>query len=193
MRNIAARIGISPTAIYLYFQDKHTLLHALGEQLMERLFPLFVSKWQSEQDPALKLRFVLDTFVEYGLANPAEYRLLFMSTECSIGQPGHRPAPGDPLDETDKGMQTFALLQQAIGEMIAQGRYRDGDPAIMAELMWASCHGLITLLITHPHFPWSPRKALVEGMHKLLLSGFAAEPAAQSTAPVARRKSTVKR
>lgn len=199
MRNIAARIRLSPTAIYLYFPDKHTLLHALGEQFMERLFPLFVAKWQTEPDPALRLRFVLDTFVDFGLANPAEYRLLFMSAECSIGQPGHRPAPGAAVDETDIGMKTFALMQEAIAEMIAQGRYRAGEPATMAELMWASCHGLITLLITHPHFPWSPREALIEGMHKLLLNGFAApaddrgEDQAAAAMPAARKKSSVRR
>ena len=60
-------------------------------------------------------------------------------------------------------------LASATPEEVAAIRYRP------SELIWAAGHGLVSLLIVHPSFPWSDREALILGMVDLPLAGLVAD------------------
>lgn len=55
------------------------------------------------------------------------------------------------------------------------GVLRLADPQVVAEAIRAAGHGLVSLLITNPEFPWSPRKALIRTLADAICRGFSAD------------------
>ena len=68
------------------------------------------------------------------------------------------------------GQDLFVGLQATVAEAVAAGRMR-GDPATVAQLIWANAHGLVSLMITKPYFPWAERQALVDASLDALFRG----------------------
>ena len=75
----------------------------------------------------------------------------------------------------DKQAATMALGERCFGrfldvvkEIAAEGRLRTGTPESAAQVMWTACHGVVSLLISRPTFPWEApddlQRVLVEGL-----------------------------
>src|SRR6266508_6790574 len=79
MREVAAELGYSATAIYRHFASKEELLLALklqaGDLLAEEMEV-------ARQEPTLEaqLHAMAHRYLEFGLENPAYYRLIFQDT-----------------------------------------------------------------------------------------------------------------
>ena len=50
------------------------------------------------------------------------------------------------------------------------GRLRT-DPKVAAQVFWAGAHGIVSLIITKPYFPWAERDVLVATMLDALFIG----------------------
>ncbi len=154
MRAIAAKIGYTATAIYHHFRDKDALIEelciadftALG-QAMYRIGRI--------EDPVARLQRLGMAYADFALANPSQYRFMFMTAqrhgpvdEC--GRPTHKP------DE-----DAYGFLFQTVSEGLAAGRYRPelSNPHEISQMMWAGIHGVISLWLTHcddPYIEWHP-------------------------------------
>lgn len=144
MRRIAAEVGVSATALYVYFPDKDAILQAIAEATFAELLEALEAS-QVPGTPALsRVRAGLDAYVAFGRARPDEYRLTFLT---AMIQPS---APGRPCGTIEAADRSFLLLAETIGEAMAEGSLRHGDPVAAAEALWACIHGLTALLIDHP-------------------------------------------
>lgn len=170
MRRIAQALGITPTTLYLHFADKNALMNEIANQGLSVLASRFKSQLAAAASPRAAFRAFLDVYVDFALSHPREYRLLFM-TEAPREVPGHRSAPGHAFDPSDKGAQAFGALEGLVRELVARGEFAPGDPATLAESIWAATHGLVSLLITYPHFPWTERSALIDAHAKMIVEG----------------------
>jgi hypothetical protein len=47
----------------------------------------------------------------------------------------------------------------------------DDDPTRVAFTLWASVHGIASLLIAKPHFPWGDRDDLIDRVARAALHG----------------------
>src|SRR5260221_7280629 len=88
MRKIAARVGVSPTALYLYFRDKVELLTQIGEATFAELGLAFAGLATATEDPIERLRLTMRAYIQFGLDHPDEYRLIFM-TRAGLEQRHH--------------------------------------------------------------------------------------------------------
>ncbi|MCM0020072.1 MAG: WHG domain-containing protein, partial [Tagaea sp.] len=122
------------------------------------------------RDPMAAFRGVFDAYVEFGLAHPREYRLVFMA-EPPPGASAHRPGIGRDYDPNDRGAQAFAGFEALVRRLIAAGLFRDGDPAVLAEAAWAGVHGLVALLIDMPHYPEAQRAKLADEVARMIAEG----------------------
>lgn len=175
MRNIAAKIGLSSTAIYVHFRDKDDLLYQVTQVIFGKMGEYLTPMMAARKDPMDSLTALLRGYIEFGLAYPGEYRLLFMTGIAQIGRAmGHRPPPGGEPTPGDRGMQCFALLHNGVREVMARGLFRPGDPAAVAEVIWSAGHGLVSVLLTHEKFPWSDRNALIDTAVEMMIRGFKA-------------------
>jgi AcrR family transcriptional regulator len=172
-RALAAEAGVSAAALYLYFPDRRALLVAVCDSIFADMIRMFETAAPSRpaRDPFAKLRGFMVAYCAWGLAHPAEYRLLFMVKEMHAPDSGHRAAsPGGP----QLGPELFAMLANEVQALMAKGAMRRADVAMTAEAIWASGHGLIALLTTLGAFPFTEPPKLVAFMADVMLRGLAA-------------------
>lgn len=168
MRRIAERIEYSPTTIYLYFQDKAELLENVCSETFSRLVKRLSKIEEQAGDPLECLKRGLVAYIEFGLENPDHYRATFMM-----------PIPAGLSEkklhqERSPGMQAFSFLRRGIAESIEKKKMRPLDVELASQTLWAGIHGLTSLLITHPAFPWTRREKLIHFMVNTLVAGLAA-------------------
>jgi AcrR family transcriptional regulator len=147
IRNITARAGVTPTALYLHFSDKEELLNALVARGYEELLAKFAeAEHEHADDPRAQLGAMAHAYTAFALERPALYRVLFGTyiPGGKIMPPGG--APGDP----DPGLRTFDELTQAVARCLPEG----SDAFEVAIMLWTALHGYVSLQPVMPTFPW---------------------------------------
>jgi len=165
MRNIAERIGYSPTTIYLYFKDKSELLREICESTFELLADEIIESQSMSDGPLDKLRRGLLTYISFGLKNPHHYDVVFVSPKVRFMGPAEYSFNGS------MGQRAFELLGSSVAECMAAGVLRTGDVALTAQTFWAGIHGVTSLLNTHGGFPFVERERLAASMVDTMIAG----------------------
>ena len=168
MRRIAEKIEYSPTTIYLYFEDKASLLFAICEETFAKLAKRMEAITQQHDDPVVALKKGCRAYVEFGLKYPNHYRVTF------INHPQLNVIPDKYLSEDSMGMRAFACLRSAVEKCIRQGIFHQTDVEAVSQIMWAAGHGVTSLLITKPHFPWVNKNQLIDLMLDSVIEGLKA-------------------
>jgi hypothetical protein len=112
-------------------------------------------------DPWGALRAQGVAYVDFALANPEHYRIVMM----------RGPSDQDPSDEIASG--AFGHLLEGVTACIGLG-ILEGDPGELGIKLWAAAHGIASLLIAKPRFPWPPVAELVDATICMAGTGLAA-------------------
>lgn len=150
MRKLAQKIEYSPGNVYLHFKNKEALFECLVEESFARLLKtlLALRNGQEWQDPVEELKKGLRAYVEFGLRNPNDYRFAFML----------RP----PMEKRPyKVHGAFEALRFIVKRCVEEKRFRAIDVETTSQALWATVHGITSLLIQRPAFPWAPKKELI--------------------------------
>jgi AcrR family transcriptional regulator len=168
LRRVAERIGYTPTTIYLYFRNKDDLLRETVQDGFAA-FDLRVEETAAAHpDPLQRIEALGRAYIEFGLQNPALYRLMFMQRSDFYFMPRFVDTDytGDESDEearqkleniviaatNSKGERprtvAMRLLVAAIEEAIAKGTVRPCNAVTAADVLWAGAHGLVSLGIS---------------------------------------------
>jgi AcrR family transcriptional regulator len=147
MRAIAEAIEYSPTAIYQHFADKDALVDALCSEDFSTLLGA-ISGEALPADPIARIRALGLAYAQFGLTHPNHYRFMFMTPI----------KPHEHDEQDDPGLQSYLMLREAVEQGIAQGRLRDVGVDTAAQVLWASIHGAVALLVAYPPdcFPHAP-------------------------------------
>lgn len=148
---ITDAVGCTPPAIYLHFADKDALMF----EVCARHFLRFIGALEASDetdDPLELLRSRGRAYVEYGLQNPEPYRILFMQ----------KPGASAGRTTANNAVESFAPLTAAVAKCIDQGLFLDRDPFAISCVLWAGIHGLTSLMISNPDYPWPPLDDLLE-------------------------------
>lgn len=138
IRALAKAVDVSPPSIYLHFPDKESVFFEACARGFTRFEASLRQAAQSGGDAIDRLRRMGRAYVEFGLAHPAEYRVLF----------GGAVAPPDEAGSDDPGVRAFTLVVEAIIEGVAAGTVRsDRDPLALALAVWAAVHGAVLVLM----------------------------------------------
>lgn len=153
IRKIADEVGVSSTALYVHFRDKSEMLFEICGGAFAQMTATNATLLAEAAEPAARVRRMLDAYLDFALANPNAYWLVFNQT------PGVAMEPHEHDTAATLGKQCFEHFENACGELAASGRLH--VPAeLAAQVMWAAVHGLASLLITKSDFPWAERGAL---------------------------------
>ena len=68
------------------------------------------------------------------------------------------------------GGELFAAFEEVVRETVEAGRM-SGDASTTAQAIWASGHGVVSLMITKPYFPWAERERLIGVLLDALFAG----------------------
>jgi AcrR family transcriptional regulator len=164
VRAIADAAGVSPPSIYLHFPDKETLLFAVSARQFAAIDARLERSAEGIADPAEALRARGRAYVCFGLERPEHYRILLM------GKATNKPESFDP--EQIPGSSAFTNFVAAVQRAIDAGALRaDLDPVVTAIGFWATFHGITSLLIAIPDFPWPEVDRLVDHACETQLRG----------------------
>jgi AcrR family transcriptional regulator len=162
IRAIADAVGVTPPSIYLHFPDKESLILAVCERHFEVFDSVIEDAGGSTDDPIESLRRRGRAYVRFGLENPEPYRILFMTRTESAQQ-------RDIV--VGAGARAFQHLVDAVQRGIDAGAFRPVDPVLAATGVWSAVHGVTSLLISMPGFPWPAVDALVDHVCDIQIRG----------------------
>jgi AcrR family transcriptional regulator len=169
MRRVAEKIEYSPTTIYLYFEDKASLLYAICNETFARLAKRMDGITREEgDDPIERLRKGCRAYVDFGLKNPNHYKLTFINHPQHPHDEKHHPR------EESMGMKAYGNLRSGVEACIKAGRFRETDVEAVTQMMWAGGHGITSLFISMPDFPWVKKTDLIDLMIDTLINGLRA-------------------
>ena len=173
-QRIAARVGISKTALFSYYKTKDEILSRLIRDALEELGQALTEIDRSAPNTTIWLRRLVAGYIEFGLRHPDEYRLAFMIVKA-YRKPENAPQSPTVGEGTRIGVAVFRRLEEGVRAGIREGVIRRdlGSASVVAQVLWASIHGLVALLIARPrpHFPWAKTDALVKTQVDMLLDG----------------------
>jgi AcrR family transcriptional regulator len=146
IRAIADAAGVTPPSIYLHFADKTELLAAVCEARFADFSQYLRDAVEGIPDPLDVLWAMGRAYVRFGTENPEHYRIMFMTRPPA-------DAPAVPLDRLP-GLKAFGFLVEAVARCMDAGAIAAGDAFLVATNLWTAVHGITSLLIARPDFPW---------------------------------------
>jgi AcrR family transcriptional regulator len=166
IRAVADKVGVTPPSIYMHFADKNELMFAVCEKLFGELDEIFETAAAGSDDPLESLMLRGKAYVQFGLEHPEHYRIMFMN------RPG--AMPDAYKGEVGLGDGAFGHLVEAVQRCIDQGALPQQDALVAALALWTSVHGITSLLVAKPQFPWPEDiDGLVEQLCRTLVRGLA--------------------
>ena len=150
MRKLAEKLGCSHGTIYLYFKSRQQLFDSLVEDSFARLSGALdrLRRQEPGGDPVELLKEACRIYVSFGRRNPDAYEFAFVLRR------GGPVRPSKPHAE-------FAFLRTTIKACIEEKRLRNVNVDTATQAMWAAVHGVTSLLIARPGFPWVPAEELI--------------------------------
>jgi AcrR family transcriptional regulator len=153
LRAVTRRAGVSPTALYLHFENREELFRTVSEECFAELGEAMRAAGEAAgSDPRAQLIAMGHAYLRFARERPGHYAVLF---QRHIG-----PEPED--DEPKLGMDVFESLVAVVA--------RCGVPADDAfdhgVILWMALHGRAAVASAMPGFPFPDEDRYVELLAK---------------------------
>ena len=159
MRKLAQAVGYSPGSLYTYFKNKDELVYCLVKESFEDLLDA-LKKIEPVDDPIQHLKNLFFAYIDFGLANPDQYHFAFMMRRT------------DKLKETWKSPhRSFDVVRQTVSACVDKGHFVGVDVETASQGLWATVHGITSLFIANPTFPWIDKKTLIRHLVDRTIQG----------------------
>jgi AcrR family transcriptional regulator len=164
LRAVARQVGVAATSVYLHFADIESLVMAVADRRFSELVKLQDEATSGGATARDRMRAGCLSYCEFGLAHPGHYQVMFVSQNASLAT--------IPVDQMP-GYQVFQQLIEEVAECI--GLAPDARESYgTATLIWQQLHGIVSLRISRPRFPWPPLADTVTDAVDRLLAGVGA-------------------
>ena len=156
--------GTSRSAIYRHFKSKDALMEELIRQGFEEFDRVTSPVLLDRQKPLID-RFYLTSkiYIAWATENSNLYRLLFGKKYAHIRE--------EILSIKDENCDAFSSLRCAVEEGQKEGILKKEDSLKQSVIIWASLHGLSSLIIDGFIDIEEMQEELVDNMFKSLLAG----------------------
>lgn len=164
IRAVSDAVGVTPPSIYLHFADKDELMVAVCGERFDELDHVMSKVAASATDPVDEVRKRGEAYIRFGLESPEQYRVLFMA---------HTKAA------TPEKVSEWAALQhmvEAVQRCIDAGAFVGDDALVITLGLWATVHGVTSLMISMPTFPWPPTDVLIDQIMDMSSLGLLPRP-----------------
>jgi AcrR family transcriptional regulator len=141
VRAIARRAGVSPTALYLQFPDRDTLVAAAVDAGFETFNRELLAAASIEASPVERLMAMGHAYLAFSEQRPALYATLFSTRRTLVDK--------EPDVDRDQALDGVVALLREINPSL------EYDPACeLAILIWSTLHGYAMLRTVRPHLEW---------------------------------------
>jgi AcrR family transcriptional regulator len=161
MREVAAKVGVSPSAVYHHFPDRDSLLAEVGKVIFDEIAAsqiLAMKPFLGSSVIAIRKRFraLGLAYFEYAQSNPNLFRLCF-----------------GPLCQTDHesgktSNQAWQMLVAGLDEMASVGLIAAGIRPDIEILVWSAIHGY-SMLVLDGLLPAEAIIVLLDSLEEVLL------------------------
>lgn len=141
MRRLAARIGYTAAAVYVYYKDKDELLIEVINNGYEQFRAAFSPRGANALE---RLQSIGQAYLDFAFRNPELYKLMFM----------HRPnflfdlTPERVVQRTE----VLRMVDSELRGVMAGAGLQGSTSQDVAEIFWSLAHGLVSLALTVPLF-----------------------------------------
>ena len=151
IRAIAERVGVTAPSIYRHFPDKDTLMLHVVETIFGRLDDALEAAAAGATSPFDEILRKGRAYVGFGLTHPEHYRILFMLAN-------DRKKDMDLDGPAVAGSTAFNHLLDTVLRMqaVTSPGVEFPDPFALTCAIWSGVHGITSLRISMPSFPWPP-------------------------------------
>lgn len=164
MRKIARAVGCSATSIYLHFENKDALVHALIDEGFERLNARLTAAAEAHADPAARLTAIGRAYIAFGCENPEYYEVMFQLHPERMAR--------YPAEQYRRARRSLEVIAETLGAGAASGVFAVDEPDVAAHVHWAALHGVISLLLARRVDVRVSEGAFVEAAVRHALDGF---------------------
>ena len=162
LRAVARQVGVAATSVYLHFADIQSLVVAVAERRFGELVQEVEGALGSAATPREQVVAGCLAYCEFGLEHPGHYQVMFVSPLPTMETV--------PIEETP-GFPVFRQLIDAVAAAIAPATPSApaSEATVTATLIWQQLHGIVSLRISRPRFPWPPlQEAVTTSLTRLL-------------------------
>lgn len=164
---VVAEAGCTAPSLYHYWPKRELLLHEASTRGWTQFRDSQAGAAADHEDPIERLRLRGRAHLEFALARPALFRVLFLE-----------PAPAGPA--ADPAAQPPAETGSALNDLVADvtaamttGQLRPADPFTTSLAMWSAMHGVATLWTVTPNLPTDLAHAVGNLAQDAVLRGLA--------------------
>lgn len=189
MRGLADAIEYSPPVIYAHFRDKDAIIKELCLRQLRGLAKAFATF--AHLDPLERLRRIGYVYADFAVEHPSHFRFMFLTIH-----------PIEPVlseaELNDPQVHAYAFLKQSVQDAMAAGllrpQYTDADE--VAQMCWASAHGLVALYTIKGSETWVDWRDARKTAHRLVdatLDGLMKPDVAKRTTRAPARRAATRR
>ena len=125
----------------------------------------------SHQKAVARLKLGLRRYVDFGLKNPQHYLATFVIPHDDRANPN--VAAKSQHDGT-MGMRALGILRARVEELASEKKLRRLDVDKATRALWGAIHGITSLLIVFPTFPWGDTDAVIATVIDTAVDGLCA-------------------
>jgi AcrR family transcriptional regulator len=197
---IIAEAGCTPPSLYHYWPKRELLLHEAsalgwaqfrasqaaavagprGSDRASNSDPDSDSEPDSDSDPVQRLRLRGRAYLDFALAKPSLFRVLFLEPAAAgpagatteTDQARHDAEAGQARHDAEAG-QALRDLVEDVGAAMATGQFRTADPFTTALALWSAMHGVAALWVVTPSLPTDLAHVVGDLAQEAVLAGLA--------------------
>ena len=136
MREVAARLGVSPMTPYRYFKDKEAILAAVRARAFNDFAEALESAVKRGKDAIAKSEAAGKAYANFAFLHAEAYRLMFTVAQKDA------EAKDRALQEAVE--RARATMSYHVEQLVKEGVF-EGDPELIGYVFWAALHGLVML------------------------------------------------
>lgn len=140
MRDIAAEVGCSVSTLYFHFENRDALLHALIDEGFERWYVELLALQSANADPLALLEAIARRYIEFGLANPELYEIMYLFHPQSMQRM--------PRELFRRIRRSLDLTADTVERCAAPAAMSAEESRATAAAIWATLHGVVATLLT---------------------------------------------
>ena len=167
MRELAQALGVSAMTPYRYFRDKDAILAAVRAAAFNRFATALETANAGPGDAVERSRRTGQAYVDFALAEPQAYRLMFDLSQ---------PTEGD-YPELQAALARARRTLTAHVEALIEAGLLHGDAELMGHMFWAGLHGVLMLRLADQLSPSIDPDRLQTALIAALTRGLVGAPA----------------
>jgi AcrR family transcriptional regulator len=168
--DIVETVGCTPPTLYHYWPKRKMLLLEASAQGFAKFRQTQNVAVDKATDPLDRIRLRGQAYLDFALARPPLFRVLFLD----------RPLPGQAPAEVANPGRGFQDLIADVSQAMETGQLAADDPLAVAFSLWAAVHGIASLWVNNPDLPTSLVRSVAAKQSEALLVGFSPGDASKS-------------